>query len=549
MIRVEINENDIRQSGKNGGVCGEGNSTNMEIVFVSGWDEYVKKVVFYDARGENPVIVLLTDGNRLMDKAEETYLIKIPSEPLKREGKAEFVVDGSIDGARKKSIGGSFEVRYSPDSNVENLPKEVAQTVGEQLQQEAERVATMAQNAAPFIGDNGNWYVYDIESRTHIDTGIQSYGKQGEQGPEGKQGEKGEPGYTPQRGTDYWTDNDKAEIKGDVAAESKPFVIETQLAEDGGANWTVDKTYEETYEAYVQKKEILLRHFSSTFRLVVHDSYTFVFSCVRKFSDNSWDVTIAIFKKQGNVVSFEYLPVENIDNKVAQITDEATYIQYPTVQAVVDYINGKGFVDKTTEQTIYAKKTFMSPITTYDSIEVGQDIEFINDPINKVTMGMHNGFLRVNSTTDRMLINDKRILTDTDKTEINNGLSQISTDLSLVALQLQQRVSPLDSESLVVNTVYIGSVETGVTLDLPGGTFGDFIQVDFVSGETPTTLVVKSSNGTSFSDINLVPEPNTVYSLYFDYGVCGYGSPDGIADAMALYGWKFAYAEYASSGV
>ncbi len=33
---------------------------------------------------------------------------------------------------------------------------------------------------------------------------------------EGPQGEKGDPGYTPQRGTDYWTEADKAEIKGYV---------------------------------------------------------------------------------------------------------------------------------------------------------------------------------------------------------------------------------------------------------------------------------------------------------------------------------------------
>jgi len=50
-------------------------------------------------------------------------------------------------------------------------------------------------------------------------------GPQGEQGPQGPQGEKGEKGdagaagargYSPVRGTDYWTDADKAEIKSYV---------------------------------------------------------------------------------------------------------------------------------------------------------------------------------------------------------------------------------------------------------------------------------------------------------------------------------------------
>lgn len=47
-------------------------------------------------------------------------------------------------------------------------------------------------------------------------------GKQGPEGPQGKQGdvgpqgEPGVPGYTPQRGTDYWTDADKEEIINDI---------------------------------------------------------------------------------------------------------------------------------------------------------------------------------------------------------------------------------------------------------------------------------------------------------------------------------------------
>ena len=44
-------------------------------------------------------------------------------------------------------------------------------------------------------------------------------GEKGEPGPQGLQGEKGETGlagYTPQRGTDYWTDSDIAQIKSYV---------------------------------------------------------------------------------------------------------------------------------------------------------------------------------------------------------------------------------------------------------------------------------------------------------------------------------------------
>ena len=40
----------------------------------------------------------------------------------------------------------------------------------------------------------------------------------GPQGPEGPQGEPGRDGHTPVKGTDYWTETDKAEIVADVIA-------------------------------------------------------------------------------------------------------------------------------------------------------------------------------------------------------------------------------------------------------------------------------------------------------------------------------------------
>ena len=44
-------------------------------------------------------------------------------------------------------------------------------------------------------------------------------GPQGPAGQDGAPGKDGSPGYTPQRGTDYWTDADKAEIVQDVLGE------------------------------------------------------------------------------------------------------------------------------------------------------------------------------------------------------------------------------------------------------------------------------------------------------------------------------------------
>lgn len=41
---------------------------------------------------------------------------------------------------------------------------------------------------------------------------------EGPQGPQGEKGDTGAIGYTPIRGTDYWTEEDKSEIVSDVLA-------------------------------------------------------------------------------------------------------------------------------------------------------------------------------------------------------------------------------------------------------------------------------------------------------------------------------------------
>ncbi|MCQ2436008.1 MAG: hypothetical protein MJ101_03785 [Clostridia bacterium] len=58
---------------------------------------------------------------------------------------------------------------------------------------------------APYVLPNGNWAVYDKDTSEFVDSGIRSYFT----------GEitAGNDGYTPVRGTDYWTDEDIAEIK------------------------------------------------------------------------------------------------------------------------------------------------------------------------------------------------------------------------------------------------------------------------------------------------------------------------------------------------
>lgn len=85
----------------------------------------------------------------------------------------------------------------------------------------------------PYIGDNGNWFIWDAALGEFVDSGKPSSGGGGsgggadglsayeialEHGFEGTEEEwlDSLKGYTPQREVDYWTDADKAEIKNYV---------------------------------------------------------------------------------------------------------------------------------------------------------------------------------------------------------------------------------------------------------------------------------------------------------------------------------------------
>ena len=113
------------------------------------------------------------------------------------------------------------------------------------------------------------------------------------------------------------------------------------------------------------------------------------------------------------------------------------------------------------------------------------------------------------------------IITEADKEEIKSDVVETLT-----------RSSTALPEMLAVNTIYDLGEQDALALNLPSGKLGDFIEVDFLSTQTPTTLTITASAG--MSDYDLIPDANTIYSLYFNW----------IRLDVENYGWGFGYAEY-----
>lgn len=55
-------------------------------------------------------------------------------------------------------------------------------------------------NAAPYIGENGNWFRWNVAQRAYEDTGSPARGEKGERGEQGPQGSEGEQGETGPQG-------------------------------------------------------------------------------------------------------------------------------------------------------------------------------------------------------------------------------------------------------------------------------------------------------------------------------------------------------------
>ena len=102
----------------------------------------------------------------------------------------------------------------------------------------------------PVIGEDGYWYTWSKDAGEYVKTDTKAQGEDGQQGPPGKDGADGAPGqdgHTPVKGTDYWTQQDQADIVAAAALETVSAVID-DTAGDGDTNktWSADKISETT---------------------------------------------------------------------------------------------------------------------------------------------------------------------------------------------------------------------------------------------------------------------------------------------------------------
>jgi len=195
-------------------------------------------------------------------------------------------------------------------------------------------------------------------------------------------GEKGDDGYTPQKGTDYWTEEDKAEMVQDTTEELTPLIPTktSQLTNDSGfidkdvnnlTNYELKTNTGSTIAISIDSSTYVvtigLKNSAGTIissgtidlpleSVVVDGRYDNTTKSLILVLDNGNEVTIPIgdlvsglvptnrtiagvdlvdnITKQELQNALDWSNKENVSNKVTSITSSSTNTQYPSAKAV-----------------------------------------------------------------------------------------------------------------------------------------------------------------------------------------------------------------------
>lgn len=140
--------------------------TDVSFSFSGEWEGLTKKLIFYPVRG-TPVYTVYTHGT-----------VRIPARVMRNAGISVMLISGytvTKDGKiGKKIITASASVLVeSADSDTRNEPDIPDATAFEEI---------VAKLGAPYIGESGNWYIWDVDTHEFVDTGLPARGEKGETG-------------------------------------------------------------------------------------------------------------------------------------------------------------------------------------------------------------------------------------------------------------------------------------------------------------------------------------------------------------------------------
>ena len=173
-------------------ISGNVNYYKCKFTFSDEWAELAKFAVF--SRKDMTYTIEIKDGSCLM-----------PKEVLEESGNIAIGVFGtnaseteyiriSTNPVTALVSTGAYKEGDTPETPTPDVWEEYLK-----------QIKNAAANIIPYINESDkHWYVYDAEKQKYVDSGVMSVG------------DNGADGYTPIKGTDYWTEADQAAISADL---------------------------------------------------------------------------------------------------------------------------------------------------------------------------------------------------------------------------------------------------------------------------------------------------------------------------------------------
>lgn len=148
-IKLTVEKSEVKETSIFGGIQGEGGARTLRISFDDEWTNLSKRITFYDGTMQNPVSVMLTEDK----KTDGEYIVKIPSEPLKTGGKLIYIIDGSADGIKQRSVQKQLRVKFAPPLS-ENEAADITPSVLEQLEASVDDITKNYNTISEVLSEN-----------------------------------------------------------------------------------------------------------------------------------------------------------------------------------------------------------------------------------------------------------------------------------------------------------------------------------------------------------------------------------------------------------
>ena len=196
MRTISYKLDDLKKTVIKIGYVGENRHTQVRLDCTDLFKEYPDAAVsasIVSPAGQSYPKVVTVDGS--------TVVWDVTDSDLAAEGDGEIQLTFTEGGVVAKTAVARFNVYRSITAE-----GPAPDPVDDWLQEASEALEDIeaAEVNQPIIGQDGYWYTWDQEAGEYVKTNTKA------------QGEDGQPGHTPEKGVDYWTAADKAEMKSDV---------------------------------------------------------------------------------------------------------------------------------------------------------------------------------------------------------------------------------------------------------------------------------------------------------------------------------------------